>query len=418
MTIALLALVISIGQAPAAQTASTTPKACLDSVRVAIDKRTAALPAPTATNLEERRQLTQAITRDRTALARECAAKFDPKTAALADLPALLDLYTMAQQPELSKVAVERALTMKFESEGDRATVLSQAIRIGLSEPISAERNARLEKYADELDALPATFFDQKFSAHSSLNGYYRYDDIDAGIIKHSTWIIEAAKAFTPDQRRRFGLTVANAHVNLAQAWAGQGLNDKAIALLKNALTSLADVPNADRSIKPEIDRLALVGTPAAPIEAPRWLNYDGKALDLKGKVTLLEFSAHWCVPCKESYPGVNRLREKYGPQGFQVVLATELYGFFSTERPLTADAEIERDRTYFAEHHLDVPIAIADQTKADAPNPNNTRYKLGGIPQIHLIDRQGRIRLVMVGYDDANESKLEALIQQLLAGK
>jgi thiol-disulfide isomerase/thioredoxin len=417
MTIAFV-LLLSMSQNAPAPAQPSTPSACLASVRSAMDRARTALPAPTATNLDERRQLTQAITRDSVNAARACAAKFDPKTAGLADLPALLDLYTMAQQPELSKIAVERALTMKFESDADRATVLAQAIRIGLSEPIGPERNARLEGYVDQLDRMSDAVFDQKFNAHSSLGGYYRYDDIDAGIIKHSTWIIDAAKSFTPERRRTSGAVVANAYVNLAQAWAGQGMNDKAIALLEGALTSLAGVPNADRSIKPEIERLKLVGTPAASIEAPRWLNYDGKALDLKGKVTLLEFSAHWCVPCKESYPGVNRLREQYAAQGFQVVLATELYGFFSTERPLAPETEIERDRTYFAEHHLDVPIAIADQAKADAPNPNNTRYKLGGIPQIHLIDRQGRIRLVMVGYDDANEAKLEKLIQQLLAEK
>ena len=87
--------------------------------------------------------------------------------------------------------------------------------------------------------------------------------------------------------------------------------------------------------------------------------------MDFKGKVTLLEFSAHWCVPCKESYPGINRLRAQYGPQGFQVMIATRLYGYFQAERSLAADAEFDRDRTYFAEHGLDVPIAVGDQITA-----------------------------------------------------
>ena len=47
--------------------------------------------------------------------------------------------------------------------------------------------------------------------------------------------------------------------------------------------------------------------------------------MPMTGAVTLLEFTAHWCGPCKESYPGVKRLLAKYGPQGFRVVLATEL---------------------------------------------------------------------------------------------
>jgi hypothetical protein len=48
-------------------------------------------------------------------------------------------------------------------------------------------------------------------------------------------------------------------------------------------------------------------------------------------------------------------------------------------------------------------------------PNPNDKNYEVGGIPQINIIDRQGRIRLIMVGYDDANEAQLAKLIESLL---
>ena len=60
------------------------------------------------------------------------------------------------------------------------------------------------------------------------------------------------------------------------------------------------------------------------------------------------------------------------------------------------------------------VPIAVANQRSA-VDNPNDAAYKVGGIPQIHLLDRQGRIRLIMVGYDDANEPFLASLIEKLL---
>ena len=41
--------------------------------------------------------------------------------------------------------------------------------------------------------------------------------------------------------------------------------------------------------------------------------------------------------------------------------------------------------------------------------------YAVGGIPQINVIDRKGNIRLVMIGYDDANEEKLASFIRTLL---
>ena len=77
------------------------------------------------------------------------------------------------------------------------------------------------------------------------------------------------------------------------------------------------------------------------------------------------------------------------------------------------------------AEPHLDVPVAVADQDRVEiqdgkvvylpGPDPNDAAYKVGGIPQIHLIDRQGKIRNIMVGYDDANEEKLARMIEALL---
>jgi thiol-disulfide isomerase/thioredoxin len=140
--------------------------------------------------------------------------------------------------------------------------------------------------------------------------------------------------------------------------------------------------------------------------------------------VTLLEFTAHWCGPCKESYPGLKRLLAKYGSQGFRVVFATELYGYFGTERNLEPDVEFEKDREYFTKSEgFTVPIAVSARPIPEmvngrpryAPDKNLAAYKVGGIPQIQLLDRRGRIRLIMVGYDEANEPKLAKIIEDLL---
>jgi thiol-disulfide isomerase/thioredoxin len=297
-----------------------------------------------------------------------------------------------------------------------------------LREPKGDERNAAIEALIDRLDALGPQAFDHQLTAHSRMNGFYRGDDIDAGIIKHSTWIINASKTFTPEQRTKLGSTVVSAHVNMAQAWAGQGMNEKALALLDEAdknwggieLPARPGTPTRylrDLYIKSEVERLKLVGTPAAAIKAPVWFNgQPSNEIAMPGSVTLLEFTAHWCGPCRESYPGVNRLRAKYGPQGFRVVLATQLYGYFAAEQKLAPEVEIAKDKVYFDEHHMgDVPIAIEDK---GYPSANSTSYKVGGIPQIHLIDKKGIIRLIMVGYDDANEEKLAKIIEALLKEK
>lgn len=378
---------------------------------------------------KERSPLTAAIVRqidaERVTLVRECAAAFDVARATNDQLAALLELYTEAQQPELAEGVIRRGMTPDGVDMRTRADVLSQAIRYLLRQPKSAERNARAEEYVDQLDRFPSEYIEQKLSAHQSLNGYYRGDDIDAGIIKHSTWLIDTARTVTPEQRTRFGSGFTAAYVNLAEALAGQGENDKALDLLRRAASELSDLPYVESRVKPALARYSLVGKPAAPVAASVWLNRAGTAapIDVKGKVTLVQFTAHWCGPCKESYPGMKRLEARFKDRGLQVVFYTRTYGYFESERDLTREQEIERDRTYFAGYGFTHPIAIgtpsftldANGRRAFQKDPVEEAFGVGGIPQINVIDAQGNLRLIMIGYDDANEEKLAGFIESLL---
>jgi thiol-disulfide isomerase/thioredoxin len=404
-------VVIALAQTPASQ--PTTPGDCLKAARDFVVSEQRALKQVTAATV-------RTIEEKKIAMAAACAAQFAVATTREADLPALIALYGEADQPALARAALDRALAARDLPIRTRGDVLAQAVVTGLREPKSAERNARLERHVDDLDRIvDAAVLDLQVATHNRMNGYYRGDDIDDGIIKHSTWLIERAKAFTPAQRTQFGSVIVSAHLNMAEAVAGRGDTGRALALLRSARSDWAHIPVASRMIDPVVARYELVGTVAAPIAAPRWLNAPpNTTMPMTGAVTLLEFTAHWCVPCKESYPGLKRLLAKYAPQGFRVVLATELYGYFGDERPLTADAEFERDRAYWSAEGLRVPIAVQNLRTPTVDNPNDAAYRVGGIPQIHLIDRHGRIRLIMVGYDDTNEPFLADLIEKLLREK
>jgi thiol-disulfide isomerase/thioredoxin len=398
----------------------SAPSDCLRRVEDVRAKKQKEAPRPLTSEVFRK------IDAEKTAMAKECAVAFDVKTLPAEELPSLIRLYGEAGQPVAVRSAIEHGLaTLKGPKRGELlAIAISSTLR---SEPKSPERNARLERLVDELDALPDAAFEQKFSAHNSLNGYYRADDIDAGILKHSTWIMDSARTMTSEQRKRYGHQIGSAYRNAAQALSGQGKNDDALQLLRRGRREFAEVPDFPDDIDREIERYMLVGTPAEPIKAPLWLNAPAGTAEMPmtGHVTLLEFTAHWCGPCRESYPGINRLLAKYEPSGFRVVLATQLYGYFGSERNLDAAAEAARDREYFAKHEMSVPVAIgtknsppfrnADGTTTFQRDPNDESYKVGGIPQIHLIDKKGRIRLIMIGYDDANEPKLAEMIEKLL---
>jgi thiol-disulfide isomerase/thioredoxin len=427
-------------QAPFPKPTATMPSGCVREVSDYQAARQKDIPPsdPQGANAA-RTAMLQQISQAARAMAQTCAAQFDVATVPATELVSLAMLYASGNNASGALSAIDRALSLKTVPPADRVAMLSAAVRVLRAiPPPTPTRDGRqqqlyprLEQIADELDANPAATIEVKLGAHASILGSYRGDDLDAGIIKHATWLIDASKTLSPAQLTTSGPSFVEAYVDLSEAWAGQGMTEKALDLLRAGKKSLADTPRSASSFDPEISRLELVGTPARAITAPRWLNApaDLRTLPMAGQVTLLEFTAHWCGPCRESYPGVNRLRERFAAQGFRVVMVTRYWGYFSKdgllERPLAAEVELERDRAYFAGYHLDVPVAIGDQVTLQRvgndfqwdpePDPNDTNYRVTGIPQIQIIDRAGVIRRILVGYDNANEPKLAAFIDELL---
>jgi thiol-disulfide isomerase/thioredoxin len=117
---------------------------------------------------------------------------------------------------------------------------------------------------------------------------------------------------------------------------------------------------------------------------------------DLRGKVVLIDFWATWCGPCKKEMPGYQKLLDRYGSRGFEVV------GFkFDT----MADTE---DPLQFAKRMgVHYPLAVA---------PDQLKEKFGGIeglPTTMLYDRKGILRKKVIGfeYTDAVESAIDSIL-------
>jgi hypothetical protein len=355
--------------AESAIAAATNPSQCVPALQTFVSKRQQEVrPAAGVTP-----DVLKKVDEEKVALAKKCIHRFMFSSNPVV-LPGMAELHMEAGEPDEARTAIDAAFGAML-SPATRAAALAAAVNIGLRDSTGEARNARLEKLADELDANPAATFDQQWSTHSRLVSHYREHDVDAGILKHGRWMAGAATSFTPEQRKQYGTAFVSSQVSVAEAVAGQGMNDQALALLRKTAEDWKDVPRAgERYIGPALERYSLVGTAAAPIKAARWLNAPRgtRELPMTGAVTLLEFTADGCGRCLKSYPGVNRLRQQFGAKGFRVVMATR--------------------------------------------DPNEAAYKVSGLPQIHLIDRKGRIRLIMIGYDEANEPKLAELIAKLLA--
>jgi thiol-disulfide isomerase/thioredoxin len=403
-----------VGQERTAPASPASPSSCLANTRSFLSARMKEAPPPMTS------EKYQALQQEKVEFAKACIARIPLDAIPASQFAPLAELYIEASQPELADKAIERALVATADDPARRATALVTATRLVMRQPKSDERNAKAEKYVDTLDILPESFAREKIEGHGLLNGYYRADDIDAGILKHSTKIIEFGQRLTPEQRTPVIRTIVAAYVNAAEAYAGQEQTPKALDLLRTALKDLGGVEGVDAQVRPTLERYELVGRPAAAVEAPQWLQAAPASgrVEMPGQVTLLEFTAHWCGPCRQSYPGIVRLANAFGPKGFRVVMATQLWGYFESQRNLAPADELKAIGEYFPKHGIVFPIAVGDRVtgQAGARDVNDANYKVGGIPQIQIIDKKGVIRLIMVGYDQANEARLSALIARLLA--
>ena len=414
-------------QAPAPPAMPTTPAGCLKSLR---EYRQVLMKDVQARLRESGKQVTQedvnAVGAKAAEYASGCAAQFAKGDVPAADVPALAELQVEAQQLDAAKRTITRALAASDADAAAKAATLAAGVRILSRQIRQPGVLEQAEAWVDELEKLPSAFVRERIEAHGVLNGYYRADDIDAGIIKHSTRLIELNAALPAEQRTsQLANTIVAAYSNLAEAWAGQEQTARALDLLRRAAAELKGVEGVAERLAPTIERYELVGRPAAAIEAPVWLNApEGTTkMEMAGGVTWLQFTAHWCGPCREAYPAAVRLQKQFGARGFRVVMATQLYGYFENRRNLAPADELAAIRGYFPKHGIVWPVAVSDNLPpvtesgrmVRAQNANDANYKVAGIPQIHIIDRKGVVRLIMIGFDEANEPRLSAMIARLL---
>jgi thiol-disulfide isomerase/thioredoxin len=135
---------------------------------------------------------------------------------------------------------------------------------------------------------------------------------------------------------------------------------------------------------------------PAAPLQLP---DAQGKPIDLaslRGKVVYLDFWASWCVPCRQSFPFMNKLKQQHEAEGL-VVLAVNV------------DAEGKDAADFLAHYPASFSVVYDPAGKAPAA------WGVAGMPTSFLIDRQGKVRASHLGFRAADTVKIEAELAPLL---
>jgi thiol-disulfide isomerase/thioredoxin len=101
----------------------------------------------------------------------------------------------------------------------------------------------------------------------------------------------------------------------------------------------------------------------------------------LKGKVVLLDFWATWCGPCREAIPHLVALHKRYREKGLVVI-------------GMSADkGEGDVVRRFVKSMDIPYPIMIA-------PEEVMRDYGVTALPTTVFIDREGRIREKIIGFN------------------
>lgn len=126
----------------------------------------------------------------------------------------------------------------------------------------------------------------------------------------------------------------------------------------------------------------------------------DGHEVDVsaaQGKVRVVDFWATWCDPCKEAMPALDRLAGELGPKGVDV------FG-----------VSVDEDRSQIAQFLRERPVRfpILWDKGAERLSRLDARY----MPVTLIVDRQGVIRYVHQGWDEARARRQREEIEALVA--
>lgn len=119
-----------------------------------------------------------------------------------------------------------------------------------------------------------------------------------------------------------------------------------------------------------------------------------------RGMVVVVDFWATWCEPCKKSFPAYQAIVDKYA--GKVAVIA------ISVDDP---DDKSVDDLKQFAKLNGDVSFPIVwDKTKA-----TSGQYKPSTMPTSYIIDQEGILRHIHVGFKGSAKADMDKQIEALL---
>lgn len=116
----------------------------------------------------------------------------------------------------------------------------------------------------------------------------------------------------------------------------------------------------------------------------------------LEGKTVYVDFWASWCAPCLTSLPLYNDMYHKYKDQGLEIVA-------------INVDNPIEDGLDFLLDTPLDFLIP------ADPDGEAAELFEVIGMPTSYLIEPDGTVKLVHMGFRSGDIEMIEEAIQDSL---
>jgi len=194
----------------------------------------------------------------------------------------------------------------------------------------------------------------------------------------------------------------------LGHTYDAQGDRARAVTFLSTARQEFAGT-SIETRIQKNFLLLSLEGKTFPALEIDEYLGLQPSTPDdLKGKVVLFYFWAHWCPDCKRQEPVLRALYEEYHDLGLVIVGPTQFYGFVSRGQTATPEEELA-----YLNGDYTAQFPIPSWMGVPISGNNFLNFGVSTTPTLVLVDRDGIVQRYNPG--GLSQEELAVLIEPLL---
>ena len=117
----------------------------------------------------------------------------------------------------------------------------------------------------------------------------------------------------------------------------------------------------------------------------------------LKGKVIYVDFWASWCGPCRQSFPWMNAMQDKYGKDGLVIVA-------------VNVDQDVAKAQAFLAQNPARFDI------RYDPKGTLAEQFAVKSMPSSFILDRRGKTMAKHAGFHLKDIAVYEGDIQKALS--